>query len=74
MPQLFNPRGRLVTVEDKEVPDLLRRGFMYPDQKENRIVYNPVYDKGEQFKPELPQDLQSLVAENAGDVLETEVI
>lgn len=44
---LYNPRGRLITVEDKEVPKLLKIGFTYPPIDHTSGTYNQIYDKGE---------------------------
>ena len=44
---LFNTRGRLIWIEDKQVSNFLREGFVYPPRDhDNRLTYNPVYDKG----------------------------
>ena len=51
MPKLFNPRGRLVNVDDGNVQTLLKMGWLIPSIDQNGN-YNPIYDKGEEVKPE----------------------
>ena len=48
--KLANPRGRFVDVDESDVPNLLKRGWVYPSKKSKNVDYNPVYDRGKEFR------------------------
>lgn len=74
MKKLINPRGRVVDVDEKDVPDLLKRGFLHVPVDEENMIYSQVHDKGPAyqephivpsttFKRELPKLQDTLEAE-----------
>lgn len=76
MRKLINPRGRVIQVEDWQVPDLLRRGFLNVPREEEDVYYNQIYDKGPGYQaPYNPNNvIQKREVPALGDVLEAEVI
>ena len=48
--RLANPRGRFVEVEEADVPNLLKKGWVYPSKESKNVDYNPVYDRGKEFR------------------------
>ena len=73
---LINPRGRIIKVEEQEVPKLLKRGFVYPPMDYTGGVYNPIYDKGEDVVRDNPLvvkgDHKNQPAKTQGDILGVE--
>jgi hypothetical protein len=68
---LINPRGRLVEINDRElnVSNLLQQGFTYPPSGlEGGKVYNPVFDRGKDIEPVIP-DNRVEIASISGDTL-----
>ena len=75
--RLLNQRGRVVTVEEKDVPGLLGRGFRYPPDNQT-TSYNHIYDQGgDQTIHAAPLPLtetKKINIANRGPVLDTETI
>lgn len=74
--RLLNPRGRVVIIEDKQVPELLKKGFVYPPEDQPNIQYSQVYDKGAEFQQEIIKEKPKVVPiiERLGDTLQAELI
>jgi len=76
MKKLINPRGRIVEVQDGEVVDLLKQGFLHvpPDQEEQN--YSQVYDKGPDYEtPHVkPANETKRVFPPKGDTLNVEIL
>ena len=53
--KLWNLRGRVIGVDKTEEVKYMRRGFLRLTPEENMRfdmgTYNPVYDKGSEFRP-----------------------
>jgi hypothetical protein len=76
MRKLINPRGRVVEVDEKDVPDLLRRGFLHIPPDEERMTYSQVHDHGPDYEdPYIPPSntfRRELPA--VGDTLDVDIV
>jgi hypothetical protein len=76
MKRLINPRGRVIQVEDGEVVNLLKRGFLHVPLDEEGMIYSQVHDKGAGYQePYNPgKDTVKRALPRMGDTLEVENI
>lgn len=74
--KLINPRGRVVDVQDWEVPALLKQGFLHVPADQEGSEYNQVYDKGPDHIPPYVEDTKALkrVLPPTGNTLKVEVV
>ena len=69
--KLVNLRGRIIEANPNEVPELLKRGFVFPPKDQPNIAYTQVYDRGDGVKtPKQEENPQVRVIPKLGDVLE----
>ena len=76
MKKLINPRGRVVDVQDWEVPSLLKQGFLHVPADQAESKYSQVYDKGPNHIPPYVEDAKSMkrVLPRTGNTLKVEVV
>lgn len=72
--KLINLRGRVITVDESSVPELLKRGFLFVPADQPDLTYSPVHDKGEDYEETDPKIIQAVREQKAriGDKLEVE--
>ena len=74
--KLINPRGRVITVDDNEVKELLKRGFVSIPNDQFNLNYSQIHDKGESYEEPYVEEVKTVkrVTPTIGDVLKVEII
>ena len=76
MKKLINPRGRVIEVDEKDIPELLKRGFLHVPPDEEKMKYSQVHDHGPQYKEPYiaPSGTFKRELPSVGDTLNVEIV
>jgi len=74
--KLINLRGRVLTVNEVDVPLLLKKGFLFLPADQPDLVYSQIHDKGTDFKESDPKLMQANREQKPriGNILEVEAV